>query len=106
MARAGGGAVAQAARSFVQRAGTSLAQSRQTGRDAAWRATGGQASPSSAQASVGGQSRFGPNVPPAWAQRLQAEQRARHARQVTAQAIKEGDRPGAPANPDLEQRED
>jgi type IV secretion system protein TrbL len=38
---------------------------------------------------------------PAWARRLQSEQRARHYRQSAAQSIKEGDRPGAPANPDL-----
>jgi len=46
-----------------------------------------------------------PSAPPAWARRLQAEQRASHYRQATSQAIKQGDRPGAPANPDLDQEE-
>jgi type IV secretion system protein TrbL len=40
---------------------------------------------------------------PNWARRLQAEQRARHYRQTTAHIVSQGDRPGAPANPKLEE---
>ena len=83
MARAGGGAIVQAARAAGQRAGNAF--------------TGGGSAPATG----------GPDasMPPAWARRLQADQRARHHRQATAQAIREGDRPGAPANPELDQKE-
>ncbi len=40
-----------------------------------------------------------------WARRLRSEQRMRAHAHTTTQAIKEGDRPGAAANPDLDQRE-
>ena len=42
---------------------------------------------------------------PAWARQLRSEQRARDVRRGAVEAIKAGDRPGAPANPDLEQEE-
>jgi type IV secretion system protein TrbL len=83
MARAGGGAIVQAARAATQRAGNAF--------------TGGGSAPA-----TGGPEA---SAPPAWARRLQADQRARHHRQATAQAIREGDRPGAPANPELDQKE-
>lgn len=109
MGRAAGGAVMQAGRSAIQRAGSSLAESAQAGRQAAWRASGGGppagstgGTPGSSSASTSGDS----SAPPSWARRLQAEQRARHVRQTTAQSIKEGDRPGAPANPDLDDQEE
>jgi type IV secretion system protein TrbL len=38
---------------------------------------------------------------PAWARRLRAEQRRRAHVQTITQAIREGDRPGSGANPDL-----
>ena len=102
VARGGGGAVANGARSMAQRAGSALSQSAQSGRQAAWRASGGSNAVGSAPAGSSGASS---SAPPAWARRLQAEQRARHYRQATSQAIKQGDRPGAPANPDLDQEE-
>ncbi|MBX3562604.1 MAG: P-type conjugative transfer protein TrbL [Sphingomonas sp.] len=43
---------------------------------------------------------------PAWARRLRAEQSARHRRQVALQAVREGDRGGAAATPDIKERED
>lgn len=43
--------------------------------------------------------------PPAWATRLRSEQRRRAQTHMAAQAIKDGDRPGSPANPDLQERE-
>ena len=102
VARAGGGAAANSARSMMQRAGASFSNSAQSGRQAAWRATGGGndvgASPAAASSS--------PGAPPPWASRLRAEQLARHRRQTVTQAVKEGDRPGAPANPDLDQEEE
>ncbi|HZU50346.1 MAG TPA: P-type conjugative transfer protein TrbL [Sphingomicrobium sp.] len=43
---------------------------------------------------------------PAWARRLRAEQTARHFRQATFQAIREGDRGGGGANPDIKEKEE
>ena len=42
---------------------------------------------------------------PAWAKRFQSEQRARDLRRHTAEAVKQGDSPGAPANPELDQED-
>jgi type IV secretion system protein TrbL len=107
MARAGSGAVVQGARSMAQRAGDSLSGSAQAGRQAAWRATGGaQTSGGSGSPSPTASANGRASEQPAWAQRLRAEQRARHQRQATSQAIREGDRPGAPANPELDQEDE
>ena len=105
VARAGGGAVANGARSMAQRAGSRFSQSSQAGRQAAWRATGGSNAAGPAPAGGGSAPGGASSAPPAWARRLQAEQRASHYRQATSQAIKQGDRPGAPANPDLDQED-
>ena len=105
VARAGGGAVANGTRSMARRASGALSQSAQTGRQAAWRATGGSNAAGPAPAGGGSAPGGASSAPPAWARRLQAEQRARHYRQTTFQAIKQGDRPGAPANPDLDQED-
>lgn len=43
---------------------------------------------------------------PAWAQALRAEQTARHRRHMALSAIREGDRGGAGASPDLKERND
>jgi type IV secretion system protein TrbL len=43
---------------------------------------------------------------PDWARRLRSEQSARHHRHVAMQSIREGDRGGAAANPDIKERED
>jgi type IV secretion system protein TrbL len=42
---------------------------------------------------------------PEWARRLRSEQSLRHHRHIALQAIKEGDRGGASANPDIKERE-
>jgi len=42
---------------------------------------------------------------PDWARRLRSEQAARHHRHAALQAIRDGDRPGAPANPDISEKE-
>jgi type IV secretion system protein TrbL len=104
VARGGGGAVAQRVRSMLQRADSSLSESAQAGRQAGWRATGGGPASGSANA-ASGSTNGAVSEQPAWARRLQAEQRSRHHRQATSQAIRDGDRPGAPANPDLDQEE-
>jgi type IV secretion system protein TrbL len=43
---------------------------------------------------------------PQWARQLRSQQTARHHRQLALQAIREGDRGGAAANPDIKERED
>ena len=107
VARAGGGAVAQGARSMASRASNSLSQSAKTGREAAWRATGGgSVSGESASDTAQGTSSATTDSAPQWAKRLRAEQASRAHRHTTAQAIKDGDKPGGAANPDLKDRED
>ena len=104
VARAGGGAVAQGARSAASRTGNSLSQSARTGREAAWRATGG--GPVSGGSPTGvaeGQPSLAADSAPQWARRLRAEQASRAHRHATAQAIRDGDRPGGAANPDLKE---
>ena len=44
--------------------------------------------------------------PPDWARRLRSEQTARHHRHIAMQSIKDGDRSGAAANPDIKEREE
>lgn len=48
----------------------------------------------------------GPNTPPAWAQKLRDEQRMRGHADTTSRAIKEGDKPGSGAHPDLSTEEE
>jgi type IV secretion system protein TrbL len=104
VARAGGGAVMQRARSVVQRAGNSFSESAHAGRQGARNAAGDTSTSTAAQANAPGNAMApdGNAAQPAWARRLQSAQRSRHQRQATAQAIKEGDRAGAPANPELD----
>ncbi len=108
VARAASGAVAQRVRGMADRVSSSLGDAAQRGRTGAWRATGGE-SP------VAGSPPPPPSPPPAptrdtggapaWARRLQTEQSARMHRHAAIQTLKEGDRPGGGANPDLS-RED
>ncbi len=105
IARAGAGAATQNGRSRLQRAGDALSDSARAGRQAAWGATGGSGPQSTNPPSaVSADTRN--SASPDWARRLQAEQRARYQRQATTQAIREGDRPGAPANPELDQEDE
>ena len=47
----------------------------------------------------------GQSTAPGWARQLRSEQAARHHRQVALHAIREGDRGGASANPDIKEKE-
>ena len=100
--RAGAGAVAQKARSVAGQAADSLSESAQAGRKAAWQATGGNPVTSTSDMVAASSS----NTVPPWAQRLRAEQAARAQRHAAAQAVKDGDRPVAPATPDLSAKEE
>lgn len=109
VARAGAGAVRNAAMSAGQRFASTVSDSAQSGRDAAFRATGGsrtagRAANENAAPGAGTAGGAGGGAP-AWARRLRSDQRMRAHAHATTQAIRDGDRPGASANPDLEQRE-
>ena len=115
--RAGLGGVASAASNVtgqqVRSAASSVRQGFQAdvarGRDAAWQAMNMDAlmpgaRPQAAGAATGGGA-GGAGAAPAWAQKLRSEQTSRHRRHMAAQTIKDGDRPGGAANPDLSQKE-
>lgn len=72
----------------------------QQGRQAAW--TAGQAS-HSAQGSAG--TSASQETAPAWAQKLQSAQAARHRRQAAIHILRDGDRGGAGASPDIKERD-
>lgn len=105
VARAAGGAVTQTARNAKDRVTSSLSQSATAGRNYAWTATGGSPdalnNPSAAP-SAGAS----PNSTPNWAKQLRSAQTARAAGHAVGQAIKDGDRPGAGANPSFDKRGD
>ena len=99
--RAGMAGVAGAAADFAkERSGLGAAAA--AGREAVWR--GGKASQASA-ASEGDGAASSAAEPPAWARRLRSEQSGRHRRQMVVQAVREGDRPTAPAAPDIKERD-
>jgi type IV secretion system protein TrbL len=103
VARAGAGAATCGVGSAIGRVGNAVTEGLDAGRSAAWQATGGSpAAPSTDSAAQFAASSAAPD----WARRLRAEQSARAHRHATAQAIKDGDRPGSPANPDLHMKED
>ena len=78
-----------------------LGEAASGGRAAAWNAlnqTGGGSSSSGAGTASEGA--------PAWARAMRTEQTARHHRHVALQAIKDGDRGGGSATPDIKERDD
>ena len=102
-AGAGIGGMAQAAGNAVRQkasAALGLGEAAERGRDAAWSALNGGAG-SSGQAPDAAA-----NGAPSWAQSLRRQQDARHHRHVALQTLKEGDRGGASATPDIKERED
>lgn len=95
---AGLGGMATAARGAASQrlsGALGLEAAAERGRQAAFRA----GSASSATASVAA------DAAPGWASRLQAEQTARHRRQMAAHTIRDGDRGGASATPDISERD-
>ena len=99
MARAGAGM----ARGAGERFASTFRDSAQAGRDAAFRATGGSRTGSTSRRENSGTGDA--SGQPAWARRMRGEQRFRAHAHTTTQAIKEGDRPGSAATPDLDERE-
>ncbi|MES2255523.1 MAG: P-type conjugative transfer protein TrbL [Pseudomonadota bacterium] len=94
----GGGASSPAA-SHMAPAGTSRDGAPQGGAPTAGSSSNASASSPGAASAPSG------NSPPAWARRLQSEQRRRGHANSIIQAIKEGDRPSHGATPDLDQKE-
>ncbi len=93
-------AAANAARARMSNA-FGLREAASSGRAAAWDALNRGGSASSSVGAQGASSEA-----PAWARELRTQQSARHHRQVALQTLKEGDRGGASATPDIKERED
>ncbi|WP_245626624.1 type IV secretion system protein [Croceicoccus naphthovorans] len=105
LATAAGGAASQGARAAASRIATPLRSSVEKGRQVAWNA--GQTSSTSPASGTGPVAGAGtsPAGMPAWAQNLRSEQTARHRRHMAMQALRDGDRPGSGANPNLSEKE-
>lgn len=105
MANAASGAAMQGARSFASRVIAPFRESAERGRQAALNA--GRTSPASSGTAASGTatSSAASDAAPAWARNLRSEQSARHRRHMAMQTIKDGDRPGSAANPDLSDKE-
>ncbi|ALR19213.1 P-type conjugative transfer protein TrbL [Sphingobium baderi] len=100
IATAAGGAASQGVRTAASRIVGPIRESAAKGSQAAW--TAGSTSPAPSAPSSGAT----PSDPtPAWARNLHAQQTARHHRHMAVQAVKDGDRPGGGANPDLSEKE-
>jgi type IV secretion system protein TrbL len=100
--RAGLGGVAQAAgNAMKQRAGAAfgLRDAADAGRKGAWHALT-ETTPKSRPGTSG------EGDQPAWASAMQRQQSARHHRHVAVQALREGDRGGSGAAPDIHEKED
>ncbi|MFT4053911.1 MAG: P-type conjugative transfer protein TrbL [Novosphingobium sp.] len=100
IATAAGGAASQAAKATASRMAAPVRASAAAGQKAAWDA--GTTSPAPAAPSGGGAP---PQPTPAWARNLRSQQTSRHHRHMAMQTLKDGDRPGSAANPDLSEKE-
>lgn len=97
---AAGGAASQSVKAAASRIASPIRESAAKGSHAAWDA--GRTSPTPSDPSAG----VTPSDPaPAWARSLRAQQTARHHRHMAVQTVKDGDRPGSAANPDLSEKE-
>lgn len=94
MAHAAAGAARQKASTTF-----GIGEAAKRGREAAWSAMNGAGASASADGA-------GADSAPAWAQNLQRQQNTRHHRQIALQTLKDGDRGGASATPDIKERED
>jgi type IV secretion system protein TrbL len=101
-----GGATSQGLKAAAARVTAPFRDAAGRGQQAAWNA-GRTSSPSSASpgASVAGAAAGAAGGAPAWARNLRSEQAARHRRHMAMQTVKDGDRPGGSANPDLSDKE-
>ncbi|MCM8732331.1 P-type conjugative transfer protein TrbL [Hephaestia sp. GCM10023244] len=99
---AGVGGMKQAATGALRQKASNvfgLGDAARSGRDAAWAGVNGASSSGATSASGG-------DGAPGWARSLQRRQDHRHHRQVAANTLREGDRGGAAATPDIKEKED
>ncbi|MGX5843644.1 P-type conjugative transfer protein TrbL [Mesorhizobium sp. ArgA1] len=110
LARAGGGAAVQPLRQAMSRSASALNDSKQSGRSAAWTATGGQ-SPAGSVRAANDPSIAGPfstaaanaGSPPEWASRMKRGQTMSHGASVAAHSVRSGDHGGGSMNVSLNQ---
>ncbi|MBX9898014.1 MAG: P-type conjugative transfer protein TrbL [Qipengyuania sp.] len=97
-------AAAKGAASQKMSGALGMSAAAERGRQAAWSALNGPQKSSSSPPSGGGGGSGGEAMP-AWASNLRAEQTARHRRQLAYHSLKDGDRGGASATPDIKERD-
>ena len=99
-----GGMAAAAKGAAAQKIGSTLGlgAAAERGRQAAWSALNGSSGSSATASAAGGENGA---AAPAWARNLRAEQTARHRRQLVYHTLKDGDRGGASATPDIQEKE-
>ena len=103
MATAAKGAASQKMAQAGQSIG--LGAAAEAGRNAAWNA--GKTSSSASSGASGSGASEGSSAPmPPWAQQMRSEQSARHNRQLALHAVRDGDRGGSGANPDIKEKEE
>lgn len=102
VAQAGAGAVGQKLLTAAKSVTTAGSNAARTGTQSAWTATGGKA-PAGATNSTSSPSAN--QSAPDWARSLRNEGRNRQRMHTTAQSIKDGDKGGGAANPDLKEQE-
>ena len=100
-----GGMAAAAKGAAAQKVGSTLGlgAAAERGRTAAWNALNQTPGSASTGNSTGGGSAGGGT--PAWARNLRAEQASRHRRQLAYHTLKDGDRGGGSATPDIKEKE-
>lgn len=105
---AGLGGIATAAKGAAGRrlrSAAGLGAAAERGRNAAWDAGTTRGPGTAAPPSAAADTALAAAAPPVWAQRLQDQQTARHRRQTAMHVIKDGDRGGAGAAPDIKERD-
>lgn len=106
VAKAAGGAASNGVSDLAGRAKRAFGESAAQGRRAAWRATGGTSPVSGGGSDSAAEGAVAPNdAPPAWAQRMKTRSSGDMGRHAVVQTIKEGDRQGGAANPDISSKE-
>lgn len=94
------GSVKQGVQNMMSRAAAPAIQAFSEGKSSAWSATGGSGG------AAKGTSETSPNAMPGWAQKMQRQQTLKSAASMTIHAVRDGDRPGAPANPEISTKEE
>ncbi|WP_293699536.1 MULTISPECIES: P-type conjugative transfer protein TrbL [unclassified Sphingopyxis] len=87
------------------RSAAGLGAAAERGRTAAWNAGTTRGPGTAAPPLAAADTALAAAAPPVWAQRLQDQQTARHRRQSAMHIIKDGDRGGAGAAPDIKERD-